>query len=105
MLGTIKIMFDYGAYPIWYKYDDEIYKNGIPKELINANEIKMIFDDINKMYIDLFIDNEIEFTYCGFNSESDRTNFLCLLRSGIETLQKFCENKFILLDESYLENF
>lgn len=102
MLGTIKIMFDYGAYPIWYQYNNEFYKNGIPKELDNINEIQIIFDDINKRYIDLFIDNKIEFTYCGFKCESDRTAFLSLLNLGIEKLQKSCENKFILIDKSYI---
>lgn len=105
MIVTIKIMFDYGAYPVWHKYDNGIYKNGLPNELRNTDKITEIFDEINNIYTNLFIDNEIEFSYRGFNSKADKKYFLELLLKGIEQLKTACGDSFILFNETFPENF
>lgn len=102
---TIKIIFDYGAYPIWYKYDNEIYENGLPNKLKNIDKITEIFDEINDIYTDLFINNEIEFLYCGFNFEKEKKYFFKLLSHGIEQLKTACRDNFILFNEAFPKNF
>jgi len=104
MTGTIKVMFDYGAYPIWYRYNDEqIFKNGIPVELSDAMEIEILFDEIEKRYEALFINNEVEFSYSGFQLEDEKNDFLKLLEKGMQLLESKCKTHFTLIDNSHIE--
>lgn len=97
-IDTIKIMFDYGAYPIWCYCKNEIIENNFPKEFENNKELWDIFDELEKRYRDLFINNSVEFSYKGFSNDEERIKFKELYNKGKELLTKLCKDKYIVID-------
>lgn len=98
-------MFDYGAYPIWYKYDNGVYENGFPNELKNADELHRIFNEINDKYTTLFINDDFEFSYRGFSTENERERFMSLLSQGIGQLKNLCGSNFQFIYKTALDEF
>lgn len=76
MITEIKIILEYNCYPVWlYDENSEIIYTLLPDELRPDFEIDSLFDNIQSKYDALFIDNDREFRYIGFENENDKQLF------------------------------
>ena len=86
-MTTIKIMFEWNGFPIWlYREEKALPENDLPPELI-GDEIEAKFAALQEKYNLLFIDDEIEFRYKGFENEKAREAFVTELRNAIDCLK------------------
>lgn len=117
-MRTLRLFFDYGAYFVWiceegqisapvrissdgYFADDIFLLDGTHKvikyhedRLIGQSKLESMTNYINEAYPKLFINNEHEFSYKGFDSKEDEQRFDDAVRY---VYKKLCE----LLGEEY----
>lgn len=107
----LKLMFDYGAWCLWL-YDEyyslmgpfnvQIRDNGsfndkMPEELLKGQtELMEMIDKLEKDYMALFINNEIEFSYKGFDSRQHAEEFVKLLNDVWAGLNRVLGSKYKL---------
>lgn len=107
----LKLMFDYGAWCLWL-YDEyyslmspfnvQICDNGsfndkMPEELLNGQtELMEMIDKLEKDYMALFINNEIEFSYKGFDNKQHAEDFVKLLNDIWAGLNRILGGKYKL---------
>lgn len=107
----LKLMFDYGAWCLWL-YDEyyslmgpfnvQIRDNGsfndeMPEELLKGQtELMEMIDKLEEDYMALFINNEIEFSYKGFDSRQHAEEFVKLLNDVWTGLNKVLGSKYKL---------
>ena len=67
-----RIILEYGCYPVWL-YDDDggVIDTRLPDELCDDIELDAKFRSLQARYKALFINNEQEFSFVGFQSESE----------------------------------
>ncbi len=59
MVKRIRLMLDYGCYPVWlYDENDNLIDTLLPEELRNDHALDTMFDDLQARYENLFINNE-----------------------------------------------
>jgi hypothetical protein len=84
----VKVYLDYQCFPIWtYDSNGILIDNDFPQELRENQELRERFQALQEKYNRLFIDNEIEFKYMGFESEEDRLLFQNEMNSSLEILR------------------
>ena len=98
-MKVIKIKLEYGCFPVWiYDENDKLLENDLPPNLIGDSEVDPIFVRIQKMYDGLYLDNEREFRYIGFNEEKERENFFRELLLAINLLRDKVNGEYIIKD-------
>ncbi len=76
MLKKIRLLLDYGCYPVWlYDENGDVIDTLLPEELRDDAELDAKFDDLQARYDALFIDNAHEFSFIGFKSAEEREIF------------------------------
>lgn len=111
----LKLMFDYGAWCLWlydeyYSFTDnvEICDNGtfcgdIPEELLKERtELMKMVKKLETDYMALFIDNETEFSYKGFDNRQHAEEFVKLLNDVWTCLNRVLGGKYKLYCREYL---
>ena len=72
----IAISLEYRCFPVWfYDENNELIENDLPEDLKDNSKINSLCDEIQRIYDSLYIDNDIELSYRGFESEADREGF------------------------------
>lgn len=95
MITEIKVILEYKCYPVWlYDENGEVIDTLLPDELRSDFEIDSLFDNIQSKYDALFIDNDKEFRYIGFENENDKHLFLSECKNAIEKLTAKCQGKY-----------
>ena len=52
-MKTIRIILDYGAYPVWiYNEKDEFISNAMPEDVKDYDNLDKIFKEIEEVFID-----------------------------------------------------
>ena len=76
MQKRIRIILEYNCYPVWL-YDDDggVIATRLPDELRDDVELDAKFRDLQARYRALFINDEHEFSFVGFQSESEYEKF------------------------------
>lgn len=93
-------MLDYHCYPVWlYDEDGYVVDTLLPEELRDDAELDAKFDDLQARYDALYVDNEHEFYFKGFNSEEDKQQFLEDWRLAILELQEKSKGKYEIVDD------
>ena len=96
MKKEIRLMFDYECYPIWI-YDEE--GNFIDNDLINEIEeddkMVAILEELQNEFESLYLNNQEEFKYIGFSSETGKQGFA-------QKVQRVYSSLCNLLDEKYI---
>ena len=89
MMNTLKYSLEYLCYPIW-NYDEtgDLIDNDLPEELRNDEELDAILVNIQERFDSLYTDTPKEFSANGFRSAEERLEFLSLLFSSVDLLQK-----------------
>ena len=103
MIKEIKIILEYKCYPVWlYDENGEITDTLLPEELRSDSELDSLFDNIQSEYDSLFIDNDKEFIYTGFENENDKQIFLSECRNAIEKLTAECHGKYKITNKIFV---
>ncbi|MBQ4544615.1 MAG: hypothetical protein II996_03490 [Oscillospiraceae bacterium] len=100
MIKKIRVMLDYGCYPVWlYDEADDLVDTLLPEELRSNAELDAKFDDLQARYEALFINNSKEFSFVGFESESERDKFLSDWKSAVDALTVATHGTYEVCDE------
>ena len=105
----LELMFDYGALCLWLydEYfnhingveicDDGSFRGGIPEELLKGQtELMKMVNKLETDYMALFIDNETEFSYKGFDNRQHAEEFVKLLNDVWTCLNRVLGGKYKL---------
>ena len=77
MIKKIRVVLDYGCYPVWlYDEDGDLIDTLLPEEIRSNVELDSKFDDLQSRYEALFINNSKEFSFVGFKNEYEKQKFL-----------------------------
>lgn len=88
---------DYQCYPMWvYNEQGELVCNDLISELKNVTEIEELLNDIQTSYDNLFIDNEVQFEYKGFEDAEAKGDFLSKVSSVIQLIKLKTGDKYIV---------
>lgn len=99
MLTKIEIFLDYQCYPVWlYDENDDIIDTLLPEELRSDLELDSLFDGIQSKYDSLFIDDDTEFKYLGFENENDKIDFLNECDNAIKKLAERCNGRYQIIN-------
>lgn len=100
MIKKIRVMLDYGCYPVWlYDEDDDLIDTLLPEEIRSNTELDSKFDDLQARYESLFINNSKEFSFVGFKSEDEKNKFLSDWKSAIQDLEVATNGVYEICDE------
>ena len=100
MIKRIRVMLDYGCYPVWlYDEEDEIIDTLLPNELRSNTELDLKFDDLQKRYEELFVNNEKEFSYKGFSTPEEQAKFLSDWDQAVNELMIAVGGKYPISNE------
>ncbi len=100
MIKKIRIMLDYGCYPVWlYDEDNDLIDTLLPEEVRSNTELDSKFDDLQARYEALFVNNSKEFSFVGFKSEDEKKKFLSDWKSAIQDLRLATKGRYEIHDE------
>ena len=97
MHKRIRIILEYGCYPVWL-YDDDggVIATRLPDELCDDIELDAKFRSLQARYKALFINNEQEFSFVGFQSESEYEKFCSDWNNTVSEFIAKLNGKYIL---------
>ena len=100
MIKKIRLNLEYGCYPVWlYNENNELIDTLLPYEIRDNNELDLAFDNLQKRYESLFVNNSKEFYYKGFLSKADEEQFLKDWNLAVKMLADAVNDKYELIDE------
>lgn len=100
MVKRIRLLLEYGCYPVWL-YDDNygVIDTLLPEELRSDVELDRKFDDLQARYDALFINDAHEFSYIGFKTDADREIFLRDWKLATAELKEKLQGKYPISDD------
>ena len=105
MVKKIRLMLDYGCYPIWlYDENDEIIDNDNPPEWNDDENLTNAFMAITNLYDTFFIDNEKEFSYIGCPNKETELKLKKLISEAMEILFIKNNGKYIIQNDIDLDS-
>ena len=100
VVKKIRLILDYGCYPVWlYDENGSIVDTLLPEELRSDRELDSKFDDLQARYDALFIDNQHEFSFVGFNNADERDAFFRDWRDDYDELVEKTNGRYTIIDE------
>lgn len=95
MITTIRVMLEYGTYPIWlYDEDNEILDNDNPPEWDNDKELTDAFMAVSDLYDTFFVDTPQVFEYIGCPDEATKQKLSDLFDKAMKILIKKNNGKY-----------
>lgn len=105
MLKKIRLLFDYGCYPVWlYDENGDVIDTLLPDELRDDAELDAKFDDLQARYNALFIDNAHEFSFIGFKSAEEREIFCSDWENTVNELVNKLNGKYPVQNDVSLDS-
>ena len=102
-------MLDYHCYPVWlYDENGDIVDTLLPDELRTDTALDAKFDDLQERFDALYIDNEHEFSFRGFQTKEEKERFLSDWQSAILELKEKTNGKYEIVDDidvGFADNF
>ncbi|WP_165964778.1 hypothetical protein [Periweissella cryptocerci] len=75
--------------------------NGIPMDAQNYEELDAELDILDGKYRELFIDNDVEFSYIGFDSDKAKDEFVSRVKKFASKLKASVdETKYVIVDDT-----
>jgi hypothetical protein len=101
MIKKIRLILEYHCYPVWlYDENDDVIDTLLPDELRSDFELDAKFDDLQKRYDALFIDNSHEFSYVGFKNDDERNKYMEDWKTAVNELKTKINGKYsIIVDD------
>ena len=101
MMKKIRFMLEYHCSPIWVLDGDSLIGVGLPKDMLDNEDLSELLETISREYDDLFINNSVEFSYKGFSCIDDEKKFDEKVERAVALLKKAAANKYIIeIDDS-----
>lgn len=95
MIKTIRVMLEYGTYPIWlYDEYNEILDNDNPPEWNNDKELTDAFMAVSDLYDTFFIDTPKVFEYIGCPDDATKQKLSKLFDKAMKILIKKNNGKY-----------
>lgn len=89
MAKRIKLMLEYGCYPMWvYSEEGELLCNDLIGALKRAADIEVLLDEIQVAYDALFINDAVQFAYKGFETSEAKAAFLRKVSRVVQLLEE-----------------
>ena len=105
MVKRIRLLLDYGCYPVWlYDENNDIIDTLLPEELRSDVELDKKFDDLQARYEALFINKTHEFSYVGFQTKGERKAFWRDWDAASAELRKKICGKYPVFDEGVIDH-
>lgn len=95
-MKKVTVKFEYQCFPLWIYENDCFVDNIFPEILDDNEELEKIFDELQEMFDSLYIDNDIEFSYIGFNDESQKENFVKSVCDAVDKLKVKLKNDYVV---------
>ncbi len=104
MLKRIRLLFDYGCYPVWlYDENGNLINTLLPEELRSDLDLDKKFDDLQARYEALFINDGREFSYVGFPNNAERGRFIRDWEDAVKELRQKLHGQYIItIDDLHL---
>ena len=104
-MKKLKMKLDYKCFPIWI-YDENNYliANDLPNKLINDLEIDTLCVKLQEDFDALYLDNNIEFKYIGFENEANKAQFASSINNIESILHKKVGSDYEIINEISMEN-
>ena len=99
MLKKIRVMPDYGCYPVWLYDEDGLVIDTLMPEELRGTELDSKFEDLQARYDALFINTEKEFSYSGFNSSEEKERFLTDWQAAYDELEQAIDGRYPITNE------
>ena len=97
MKKEIRLMLDYGCYPIWiYDENGNFVDNEIMDEIEGHQEILLMLEQLQVEFESLYINNHNEFAYVGFSSETNKHEFEAKLQRVYFSLCNLLGGKYVV---------
>ena len=105
MVTKLRLMLDYHCYPVWlYDESGSIIDTLLPEELRSDTELDAKFDNLQERFDALFIDNEHEFSFKGFQTEEEKQRFLRDWQSAVSDLRSKVAGRYEIVDDISLSS-
>lgn len=105
MVTKLRLMLDYHCYPVWlYDESGNIIDTLLPEELRSDTELDAKFDNLQERFDALFIDNEHEFSFKGFQTEKEKQQFLNDWQSAVSDLRSKVAGRYEIVDDISLSS-
>lgn len=99
-IKKIRVVLDYGCYPVWlYDEDGDLIDTLLPEEIRSNVKLDSKFDDLQSRYEALFINNSKEFSFVGFKNEYEKQKFLIDWKSAVNELKIATNSLYEISDE------
>ena len=100
MITKLRLLLEYHCYPVWlYDKDGDIIDTPLPEELRDDANLDQKFDDLQKRYDALFVDNKKEFSFIGFSSEEEKKKFFKDWNDTVNELIEKTNGKYEIIDD------
>lgn len=100
-MKTIKIMLEYGCYPVWvYGPDGLVEDNALPKEFADDVGLDGKFQELQDQFDATFINAADAFEHKGFSSQNEEEVFYRDLQNAVEDLKRKCLGRYCVEDRS-----
>jgi hypothetical protein len=101
MKKRIKLMIEYGAWPLWIlDKEDFVIDTAMPEEWKSQTTLQKDLDQIQYLYESQFVNNGIEFKYAGFKSESDKAEYSHLIKEVREIIREILPTDWEFIDDA-----
>lgn len=105
MITKLRLMLDYHCYPVWlYDENGNIVDTLLPEELRSDTELDAKFDNLQERFDALFIDNEHEFSFKGFQTEEEKQHFLKDWQDAVSDLINKVAGRYEVVDDIRLSS-
>lgn len=99
MIKKIRVMPDYGCYPVWLYGEDGLVIDTLMPEELRSSAPQARFDNLQARYEALFVNTEKEFSYKGFGSSEAKERFLADWQSAYDELERALEGRYPITNE------
>ncbi len=97
MKKEIRLMLDYQCYPIWiYDENGDFIDNDLMEEIRKDDKLVAILEELQNEFDALYLNNQEEFKYIGFNSEIDKQRFEEMVYQVHNMLSNLLSEKYIV---------
>lgn len=97
MKKEIRLMLDYGCYPIWiYDENGRFIDNDLIYEIQKDVKMATLLEELQNDFENLYFNDQKEFKYIGFSSEIEKQAFLEKVQQIYAGLCKLLDKKYIV---------
>ncbi len=95
----IRLLIEYGAYPVWLYDSDGVIDTDLPDDWKDDIYLCSSLDKIQDIYDSLFINNEKEFCFIGFTNEQKKDEYVNMINDLLDYIYKKNNNQYHIVND------